>query len=172
MARILCLRLRLAHVEEGLAGHGRVFDLVLRRHEGQHRFHEGRLAGRRGRLDDDGQGLVELARDGGQVADQFVGGLADDLEVGDDAVEQMRIAQQVQGGLFVLGGHEWLHILGRGHRLDVLVLQFLQLEQHAAQVGFDGVLLDGQFAGGLADEAAALLGGVEVEGVHEQAAAA
>ena len=75
-------------------------------------------------------------------------------------------------GLLVLRRHERLRILGRGHRLDVLVLQFFQLEQHAAQVGFDGVLLDGQFAGGLADEAAAVLGGVEVEGVHEQAAAA
>ena len=80
----LVLQVRLAHVEERLAGHGRILDLILRRHKGQDGIHERRFPGGGRRLNDDGKGLIELAADGRQIADQFVGRLAHHVEVGHD----------------------------------------------------------------------------------------
>ena len=50
-------------VEERVLGEGRVLLAVLLRDEGEDGFHQGRLAGRRGAADDDGERPVELSRD-------------------------------------------------------------------------------------------------------------
>jgi hypothetical protein len=46
-------------------------------HHGEDGFHERGLSRCAGALDDDAKGFLELARGGGEVADEFVGVLAD-----------------------------------------------------------------------------------------------
>ena len=93
---------------------------------------------RRARLDDHGQRLVELARDGRQVADELVRLLADDaaaLEVGEDAVEQLRVAQQLERRLASPRRRASTVFVLRLEGLpDLLLLQLLELQQHLAEV--------------------------------------
>ncbi len=87
----LVREVRLAHVEEALAGHRRVGDALLLGHQGQHRVQQRGLARGRGGLDDRRQRLVELPR-GREVAGELVGLLAHHAaagEVGEDAPRQI-----------------------------------------------------------------------------------
>ena len=168
----LVLQVRPAHVEQRLAGHGRVLHLLLFRHEGQDGLHQGRLAGRRGRLHQHRQGLVQLARDGRQVAHQLVRLLPHHpagLEVGQDPLQQAGLPQQGQG-LGPLVVRQLDDLLLRGQRPpDLLVLQLLQLPQHPPQVGLDGLLPQPQLKGRLLGEAGPLAGRVQVQRVHVEA---
>jgi len=73
----LVFEVGLSHVEERLTRHGRVLDPVFRRDEGEHGVHQGRLAGGRGGLDHDAEGLGEFPRHCRQIRHELVGVLAD-----------------------------------------------------------------------------------------------
>lgn len=102
----LVLEIGLAEVEETLAGHCRVGDAHLFGHHLKHRFHQRRFARRAGGLDQHGQEFIELAAHAGEVADEKIRGLADDpaaREVIHQALDQVRITQEVEGVLFFVG---------------------------------------------------------------------
>ena len=170
----LVLEVGLSHVEEALPGHRRVLDPLLFRHEGQHRLHQRRLAGRRARLHQHPERLVELARDRRQVADELVGVLADQaagLEVGRDPVQEPRVLQEGQGlGALCVVEVDGL-VLGLERPADLPLLQLLEPQEHVAQVALDDALLDRQLERGLAREDAPLARGVEVEAVDVHALA-
>ena len=158
----LVFEIRFAQVEERLPGHGGVFDALLFRDEREHRFHERRLARRAGALDDHAQRLVELARERGQIANQFIRVLADDaagVEVGQDAVEQLRIAQQGQSFVALLFCHAGdFRLPGLQSPADRFFLQLFELEQQAREVALDDIFFERGFERGHAREVLAFLG--------------
>ena len=162
------LEIGLTHVEQRLARHGRVLRPVLFGHERQHALHQRRLASRRGALDDHRQRRLQLPRHRGQISGELVRLLAHhsrDLEVGQDAVEQPRVLEQVERGLPL--GRVERDLLGR--RLqdlpDLGVLELLELQEHLAEVLLEGVVLEAELGGGLLDEGGPVPGRVEIEGV-------
>ena len=139
-SQYLVFEVGLAHVEQALPGHGRVLHPLFFRHQVQHRIHQRGFTGGAGGLDDDGQRLVQLARDAGQIAGQFVGLFthhAATVEVIEDALQQIVTLEQRQG---LVPRHV---IQGQGVVVDFqrfLDLHFLQgfaFEQHTAQVALD-----------------------------------
>ena len=162
----LVLQIRLAHVEERLAGHGGVLHPLLFGQEREHRLHQRAFARCRRRLHDHRQRRFQMSRHHAQIADELVGLLAHDTapgEVLDDALQQARIAQQLHRlGPVLLADRDRLFL--RCERLfDLLVLQLFQLQQHPAQVAADHFFLDAQLLRGLLREDAALPRRVEVE---------
>ena len=164
--------LALAEVEERLARQRRVLLALLFRHEAEDGLHEGRLAGGGAGLDDDGERLVELSRDGREVGRELVRLFADEaerLEVFEDAGQEVGRAEEVEGLAALLLGHR----RGRHLRLerlpDALLLEVLGLPQELAEVTLDGLLGEAQLVRGLLLEGGALAGRVEVEGVDEEA---
>jgi len=165
-------QVRLAHVKQRLPRHGRVLDLLLRRHEGQHRFQQGRLARRRRGLDQHRQRLIQLAGHRGQVPDQLVRLLPHHpapFEVPQDPPQQVRRAQQRQCLRPLLRRQLDRRFFRRQRPPDLLVLQFLQFQQHPPQVGLHHVLPQAQLHRRLLDEGRPALGRVEIEGVHVEA---
>jgi hypothetical protein len=162
----------LPEVEEGLTGHRRVRDPLVGRDHGEQRVHQRGLPRRRGALDQHGQRLVELAGHGGQIPDQRVRRLTDQAaprDVGDDAVQQMQIGEQLEGGRALGVGQ--LDGLGLGHerRADELVLALLAGEQQRSEIALEDLGGELELLGGLSHEAGALAGGVEIERVEVEA---
>ena len=89
-------------------------------------------------------GFVQLARDRRQIAHELVGLLADHaaaLEVSEDAVEQLRIAQQCQRRRSLFVAHRRLLLaFGASAFWICSSLQFLQLQQHLAEVALTRLL--------------------------------
>ena len=102
--------------------------------------------------------------------------LADDaagLEVGEDAVEQLGIAQQRERGFALVAAHrDRLDRFGLQHLADLLVLQLLELEQYAAQIGLERVVGELQLDCSLGDVARPLLGRVQIERIDVEDLAA
>ena len=93
----LVFQIAFAHVEERLPCHGRVLHLLLFGHQREHGFHQGRLARCGTGLHQDRERRVEQARSHRQITHQLVRLLAHHaatFKVGEDAVQQARIAQQ------------------------------------------------------------------------------
>ncbi len=163
----------LAHVEEGLAGECGELDPILGGDEIEDGVHEGGLAGSGGGLHDEGQGAVEFSADGGDVAQELVGLFADDacgLEVGEDAIDEAGVTEELEGGgaFFVTHGGR-CGGLGLQRFLDQGVLQVLECEEECAQVVVDEVGGDAELGGGGLLEGDALSGLEEIEGVGVEA---
>ena len=162
------LQVFLPHVEQRLAGHGRVLLALLFRHEVEHGFHQRAFAGRGRRLHHDGQRLIEQPRDRAQIGHLLVGLLAHHAaahEVFEDAVEEPRLLQQRHGSFALLGRHQRL-FLGLGQRLaNLLALQVGQHGPELAHFAMDRFFLGGEFVRGLLDEHRALPEGFHVQRV-------
>ena len=120
-------------------------------------------------MHDDGKRCVELARDGREIPDKFVRLLADNpagCKVGEDAAQQLRIAQKRQGGLSFLGRHAWLRFFRRRLRLAPGLLQFLQFQEHAAQVALQEFGLEAGLHRGPIDKTLTLTRCAKVERVQ------
>ena len=166
--------IRLAQVEEGLARDRRVRHPLVGREHRQQRVHQRRLPRRRGALDQHRQRLVELAGDGGEVADQRVGRLADQpapRDIGDDGVQQVRIGEQLERGRPLGVGQLDRLGLGREGRADQLVLALLAGQQQRGEIALEDLGGELELLGGLPHEAGALARGVEIERVEVQARA-
>jgi hypothetical protein len=164
----------LAHVEERLPGHRRVLDPLLVGEEGEHRLHERGLARRRRALDHDRERLLELARDRRQIPDELVGLLADHaraLEVGQDAIEELGVEQELERrGALRPGDRRRRRLLRRGRRRDRLLLELLELDEHAAEIALDDLGLEPELVARLLDEERPRPRAVEVERVDEEGA--
>ena len=164
--------LALAEVEERLPREGRVLLALLLRDEAEDGFHEGRLPRRRAGLDDDGQRLVELSRDGREVGRELVGVLADEaagLEVFEDAGEEVRVTEEGEGLGRLLFAEEDGLLLRLERLADALLLKLLGVAQELAEVALDRLVDQPQLVRGLLLEGGALARRVEVEGVDEEA---
>ncbi len=120
------LEVGFAHVKQRLSRHRGEFDLILGRHEGEHRFHERGFAGRRRGLNDDGERLVQLSRHGGEVADELFVLLAHHFEISNQAFEQLGVFEQPRGRFPLFGRHRRFHVFGHERGFDLLVLQLLE----------------------------------------------
>ncbi len=174
MARNLVLQVGLAQVEQRLPRHRRVLHAVFLGHQRQDGIHQRRFARGRTRLDDHGQGLVQQTAGRGQVADELVGGLTDDpaaLEVLQDAIEQVRVSQKRHRGLPLFVAQLGAIGLVVACRLELLVLQLLELEQDAAEVPLDDLLVDGQLVRSHRHVLSPLACGVELQAIDVEARA-
>ncbi len=99
-------------------------------------------------LNHDRQRRFQFAAGGGQVAGQFVGRFADDaasVHVGDDSVQQIRIAEQVECfAALSFGKLDGLSLRCFGG-VDSLLLQCFQFQQQLADVAFDDCRINEQF---------------------------
>ena len=103
----------LAKVKQALARHSRVADPLFFRHHLQHRIHQSTLAGGTGRLDQDRQGLIELAAQSGQIDGLNIGRFPHHPTGGNvmnNPIQQVRRLEEGQGRRFFVRGH------GRGFR--------------------------------------------------------
>ena len=170
----LVLEVRLAKVEQALAGHCRVGDPLFLGHQIKHPVHQRRLARRAGRLDQNGKRTVELAAQGGQIGAQRVLALADNAErrdVGDDAPQQVGSLEPGQR-LGLLGGADrGTGRCGRGGAQHVL-LHPLQRQQHLAHVALDNLYGEAQLARRLGDERAPRFRGQQVQPIDVEGRAA
>ena len=159
------------HVEQRSTRHRRVPHAFFFGHEREHRIHECRLARGRGALHDDGERLVELARDRSQVRHQLVRPLADKaatIEVRDDAIDEPRIAVQLERFAFVVAGDDDGRFLLRLERsLDRLLLQDLELPSYLRDVGAQDLFLHAHFGRRLLDELRPLTRRDEIDRVDE-----
>ena len=164
--------LALAEVEERLPRQSRVLLALFLRDEAEDGFHERRLPRRRAGLDDDGERLVELSRDGREVGRELVGVLADEaagLEVFEDAGEELRVPQEGEGLRRLLFAEEDGLLLRLERLPDALLLKLLGAAQELAEVALDRLFDQAQLVRGLLLEGGALTGRVEIEGVDEEA---
>ena len=121
----LILEVGLAHVEERLPGHRGVLNPLLVGQEREYRLHERAFASGGRRLHDHRKRRIQMPRDDAQIADELVRLLAHHAaprEVLDDAVEQLRIAQQLQCCRPILRADLNLFILRLQSLFDLLVL--------------------------------------------------
>ena len=164
--------IRLAHVEEALPRHRRVGHPLLLGHQIENRVHQGGLARGRARLEDDGERVVELAADGREVADQLVRLLAHDAAAGEvleDSLQEPRVLEEVERLGPLLGRERDRRRLGLERAADLLLLELLELQEHAPQVLLHDVLGDVELLGRLVEEGHPLAGRVEVQRVHVEA---
>jgi hypothetical protein len=119
------------------------------------------------------QGRVELAAHGRQVRGQQVQVFAHHaqrVQVGHDALDEVRRLEQFQGLRFLVGA-EHRHLRRRGPPLarlgDERVLQGFEFEQHGAQLALQRVLAHPQLDAGRAQERRPAARGVQVQRVHE-----
>ena len=164
----LVLEVSLADVKEALAGHRRVGDTLLLRHEIEDRIHQRALARRRGRLDQHSERAVELARQRRKIGRLRIGLFADDADRGDVSGDTLKQARRLQPGkrCALLGRtHRWRSLLPRLRRLQSLVLHGFELEQHQAEIALHYVQWQGELERCFGCERTARLGGEEVEAV-------
>ena len=126
-------------------------------------------------LDNQSQRLVELARDGRQVADQTVGILAHQpasVEIFADLRDQVPPLQERQrlGPLPLAHRHHgWL--VGLERFLDLLILQRFQGQQQLAQIALDDVLRYAYLLGCLVEKGRPLPRLAHVKNIHVAAIA-
>ena len=162
----------LPHVEEALAGHRRVGHPLLGRHQLENRIEQRGLARGRGGLDDHRQRLGELAARRGEIPGEGVDLLADHagaVEVGDDALQELRVPEQLERLALLFGRERRRRLALRLERAaDRHVLEDLQLAVELGEVGLDHRLLDLQLERRLLDEGPPLLGRHQVDRVDEE----
>ena len=104
----LVLQLAVGDVVQGLVGKGGHGDHVLGRDELSHGLHQEALSRCGLREDEDGEGILELPRRGGEVDEllvQLLAHVAQGIHVGGDPIEELGTLQQLQAQLAFLRGH-------------------------------------------------------------------